>query len=157
MSPPPKFATFMQPKKGTLSPFIVTLNFCYTHQLSNARGCHFIKIWFNGSIRTSFTELYKIEQRLPHRPIRAPILIYYCWAASYRREPHYIGLSKTGSDNTIESNDERTAPDLKYKLVGKKQNSELQLKGGVFIFLLYKAGKFRRRRHWFLLDIPFMN
>ena len=157
MPPPPKFASFIRQKNAHTLLLLSLWFFVYIHQLSNARGCPFIKIWFNGSIRTSFTELYKIEQRLPHRPIRAPILIYYCWAASYRREPHYIGLSKTGSDNTIESNDERTAPDLKYKLVGKKQNSELQLKGGVFIFLLYKAGKFRRRRHWFLLDIPFMN
>ena len=41
------------------------------------RGCPFIKIWFNGSIRTMFTESYKIKQRLPHRPIRAPIFVYY--------------------------------------------------------------------------------
>ena len=27
--------------------------FVYIHQLSNARGCPFLKIWFNGSIRTS--------------------------------------------------------------------------------------------------------
>ena len=70
--------------------------FGYTHQFSNARGCHFIKIWFYGSIRTNFTKSYKIKQRLPHRPIRGPIFVYYSWAASYMRKPNYVGFSKTG-------------------------------------------------------------
>ena len=96
-------------KKGTLPPFIVT-------QLLNARDCPFIKIWLNGSIRTTFTESYKIIQRLPHRPIRPPIFVYYSWAASYIRQPNYVGFSKTGSDTTIEPIfDERTASDQTWK------------------------------------------
>ena len=79
-------------KKRTHSLLLLSFWFFgYTHQLSNARGCHFIKIWFNGSIRTSFTESYKIKQRLPHRPIRAPMFIYFSWAASYIRQPIYVG------------------------------------------------------------------
>ena len=91
--------------------------FGFTHQLSNTRGCHVIRIWFNGSIRTSFTESYKIKQCLPHCPIRAPIFVYYSWAASYMRQPIYVGFSKTGSDTTIEPNfDERTASDETWKM-----------------------------------------
>ena len=109
-------------KKG----IIVTLSFVYIQQLSNARGCPFIKIWFNGSIRTSFTESYKIKQCLPHRPIRATIFVYYSWTASYIKQPIYVGFSKTGSDTTIEPNfDERTASDPRHlKVGGYKQKNQ---------------------------------
>ena len=111
--------------------------------MSEVRGCPFIKIWFNGSIRTSFTESYKIKQRIPHRPIRAPIFVYYSWTASYMRQPNYVGFSKLGSDTTIEPNfDEMPASGL-WKLVGINKKSEWQWKGGVFIILSYKIGKFR--------------
>ena len=94
MPPTPKFVTLTQQKKTHSLLLLSFWFFGYTHQLSNARGCHFIKIWFNGSIRTSFTESYKIKHRLPHRPIRAPIFFYYSWAASYMKQPNYVGLKK---------------------------------------------------------------
>ena len=91
-----------------------------THQLSNAKGCPFIKIWLNGSIRTSFSESYKIKQCLPDRPIRATIFVYHSWTASYIRQPNYVGFSKTGSDTPIEPIfDERTASDLRHLKVGE--------------------------------------
>ena len=31
-------------------------------------------------------------------PIRAPIFVYYSWAASYMRKPKYVGFSKAGAD-----------------------------------------------------------
>ena len=73
-------------------------------------------VQFSGSIRTSFTESYKIKQCLPHRAIRAPIFVYYSWAASYMRQPNYVGFSKIGSDTTIEPNfDETTVSGYKQK------------------------------------------
>ena len=118
MPPSPKFASFKQ-QKGTLPRFIVT-------QLLNARDCPFIKIWLNGSIRATFTESYKMKHCLPHRPIRAPIFVYYSWAASYMRQPNYVRFSKTGSDTTIEPNfDGRTASDLRHlKVGGYKQKNQ---------------------------------
>ena len=86
-------------------------------------------VQFSGSIRTSFTESYKIKQCLLHRPIRAPIFVYYSWAASYMRQPNYVGFSKTGSDTTIEPNfDERPASDLRHLKLGeyKQKKSEWQ-------------------------------
>ena len=106
MSPPPKFASFIPQKRHTPFFYCHSNFFVYIHQLSNARDCPFNKIVFNGSIRTSFTESYKIKQRLPYRPI------YYSWAALYMRQPIYVGFSKTGSDTTREPNfDERIASD----------------------------------------------
>ena len=38
------------------------------------------------------------------------IFVYYSWAASYMRQPIYVGFNKTVSNTTIEQNfDERTA------------------------------------------------
>ena len=89
--PPPKFVSFIQQKRYTPSEFFVEI-----HQLSNARGYPFIKIGFNGTIRTSLTESNKIKQHLLHHPVRAPIFVYYSWVASYMRQPNYVGFSKTG-------------------------------------------------------------
>ena len=88
-------------------------------------------VQFSGSIRTSFTESYKIKQRLPHRAIRAPIFVYYSWAASYMRQPNYVGFSKTVTYTTIEPNfDERTASDLRHlKVGGYKQKIRVTIKG----------------------------
>ena len=98
MPPPPKFASFIRQKNAHTLLLLSLWFFVYIHQLSNARGCPFIKIWFNGSFRTSFTESYKIKQCFPHRPIRSPIFVYYSWSALYMRKPNYVGFSKTGSD-----------------------------------------------------------
>ena len=88
-------------------------------------------VQFSGSIRTSFTESYKIKQRLPHHAIRAPIFVHYSWATSYMRQPIYVGLSKTVTYTTIEPNfDERTASDLRHlKVGGYKQKIRVTIKG----------------------------
>ena len=76
------------------------------------------------------------------------------------RQPNYVGFSKSGTDTIIEPNfDERTASDLRHLKVGgykQKNQSDNKMEECSF-FLFYKAGKFRGRRHCFLLDIPFMN
>ena len=88
-------------------------------------------VQFSGSIRTSFTESYKIKQCLPHRAIRAPIFVYYSWAASYMRQPNYVGFSKTVTYTTIEPNfDERIDSDLRHlKVGGYKQKIRVTIKG----------------------------
>ena len=88
-------------------------------------------VQFSGSIRTSFTGSYKTKQRLPHRAIRAPIFVYYSWAASYMRQPNYVGFSKTVTYTTIEPNfDERIDSDLRHlKVGGYKQKIRVTIKG----------------------------
>ena len=62
--------------------------------------CGRIEIFSMSGQRTSFTESYKIKQRLPHCLIIAPIFVYNNWVASYVRQPIYVGFSKFGSDIT---------------------------------------------------------
>ena len=73
MLPCPKFVSYLSPKRA-----LPLCCFACTNQFTNVRGCPFVKFWFNGS----FTESYKIKQGLLICPIKAPIFVFYSWAAS---------------------------------------------------------------------------
>ena len=90
MPPPPKFASFIPQKRHT--PFF----YCHSDFLFLSTNFQMPE----AVLSSKFGSMVVSEPVLLNRTksnivsLKAPIFVYYSWAASYMRQPNYVGLKK---------------------------------------------------------------